>query len=137
MCTRLSFSWKNRSEELDLSRTRSLVCVGVFACVRVCVYEHAYLRPCIFVSSSHSVHVLQSVDAVSAADMCPAGRILCVGGMRVAFLSHTDSSFSPSSFCRRCFMSTNRPARRLVMEQPEGRGQNKSSHIESSFGSYR
>ena len=80
------------------------LCVCVWEGERECVlylqkcvflYLHAYLQPCIFVSCPHSVHVLQSVAVVSAADMWPAGRVLCVGGMRVAFLSHTDTSRSP------------------------------------------
>lgn len=118
-----SFSWKNRLEELELSHTTSVcVCVDcIYASVCVTVYERAYLQPCIFVSSPHSVHVLQLVAVVTAADMWPAGCVLCMGGMRVAFLSHTDSSLSPSPFCRQCFMSTNRPARKLVTEELEGR----------------
>lgn len=120
-----SVSWKNRLEELGLSSTTSL-CVCVRECVlylQKCVflYLHVYLQPCIFVSCPHSMHVLQSVAVVSAADMRPAGHILCVGGMCVAFLSHTDTPLSPLSFCSRCFMSTNRPVRRLVLEEPEGR----------------
>lgn len=110
-------------EELELSHTTSVcVCVDcIYASVCVTVYERAYLQPCIFVSSPHSVHVLQLVAVVTAADMWPAGCVLCMGGMRVAFLSHTDPSLSPSPFCRQCFMSTNRPARKLVTEELEGR----------------
>lgn len=55
---------------------KSLTCPAqAYVFLSVCVW--AYLQPCIFVSSPHSVHALQSM--ASAADICPAGCVVVRG----------------------------------------------------------
>lgn len=95
-------SRKTGQHSLTCPAQQEFACMYVWACTWIS-------GPCVFVSSQHSLHVLL---------LAP---LLCVGGLCVAFLFHTDSSIYPSSFCRQCFVLTNRLALMLVTKEPEGR----------------
>lgn len=106
---------------------KSLTCPAQQAFVCVCVL---YLCVCIFAAMHFCfIPAQRACFAVGGCGQCcwyVAARLcLCVVCVWHSFpiQTHRPPPTPPPSrpFCRRCFMSTNRPARKLVTEEPEGR----------------